>query len=158
MLKWQTVSEILGYNWTDGKYFWRMNEDIVRWTIGYDEYSSVSMIIVSALCSLRLSEISGLITLIFNVNQAFLFAKEKVKIVSLFPSNYVEWTTSYRQGISNADCTHCRRCPCCNGYRMNPIILPPTMGKIVGQTRFFSLGEATSLVEGKLNSNLLNSS
>ena len=31
---------------------------------------------------------------------------------------------------------------------MNPIILPPTMGKIVGQTSFFSLGEATSL-EGK---------
>ena len=35
---------------------------------------------------------------------------------------------------------------------MNPIILPP-----IGQTRFFSLGEATSLGEGKLNSNLLNS-
>ena len=32
---------------------------------------------------------------------------------------------------------------------MNPIILPPAMGKIVGQTRFFSHGEATSL-EGKL--------
>ena len=32
---------------------------------------------------------------------------------------------------------------------MNPIILPPAMGKIVGQARFFSLGEATSL-EGKL--------
>ena len=67
------------------------------------------------------------------------------------------------------------RCPWCNGYRrrkwtrwhefkswirliafhialipMNPIILPPTMSKIVGQTRFFSLGEATSLGEGKL--------
>ena len=28
---------------------------------------------------------------------------------------------------------------------MNPIILPPAMGKIIGQTRFFSLGEATSL-------------
>ena len=69
------------------------------------------------------------------------------------------------------------RCPWCNGYRhriwtrryefnswtdcisnstntlekgMNPIILPPA--------RFFSLGEATSLGEGKtLNSNLLNS-
>ena len=41
---------------------------------------------------------------------------------------------------------------------MNPIILPPAMGKIVGKTRFFSLGEATSLGEGKtLNSNLLNS-
>ena len=33
---------------------------------------------------------------------------------------------------------------------MNPIILPPAMGKIVGQTVFFSLGEATSLGEGKL--------
>ena len=30
------------------------------------------------------------------------------------------------------------------GKGMNPIILPPAMGKIVGQTRFFSLGEATS--------------
>ena len=39
---------------------------------------------------------------------------------------------------------------------MNPIILPPSMGKI-GQTGFFSLGEATSLGEKKLNSNLLNS-
>ena len=36
------------------------------------------------------------------------------------------------------------------GKGMNPIILLPTMGKIVGQTRFFSLGEATSLGEGKL--------
>ena len=33
---------------------------------------------------------------------------------------------------------------------MNPIILPPAMGKIVGQTRFFSIDEATSLGEGKL--------
>ena len=39
---------------------------------------------------------------------------------------------------------------------MNPIILPPTMGKSnyspsnYGQTRFFSLGQATSLGEGKL--------
>ena len=33
---------------------------------------------------------------------------------------------------------------------MNPIILLPAMGKIVGQTRFFSLGEATSLGERKL--------
>ena len=32
------------------------------------------------------------------------------------------------------------------GKGMNPIILPP----VVGQTRFFSLGEATSLGEGKL--------
>ena len=36
------------------------------------------------------------------------------------------------------------------GKGMNPIILPPAMGKIVGQTRFFSHGEATSLGEGKL--------
>ena len=35
------------------------------------------------------------------------------------------------------------------GKAMNPIILPPAMGKIVGQTRFFTLGEATSL--GKEN-------
>ena len=33
---------------------------------------------------------------------------------------------------------------------MNPNILPPAMGKIGGQTGFFSLGEATSLGEGKL--------
>ena len=33
---------------------------------------------------------------------------------------------------------------------MNPIILPQAMGKIVGQTRFFSIGEATSQGEGKL--------
>ena len=33
---------------------------------------------------------------------------------------------------------------------MNPIILLPAMGKIVGQTKFFKLGEATSLGEGKL--------
>ena len=36
------------------------------------------------------------------------------------------------------------------GKGMNLIIRPPVMGKIVGQTRFFSLGEATSLGEGKL--------
>ena len=36
------------------------------------------------------------------------------------------------------------------GKGINPIILPPAMDKIVGQTRFFSLGEATSLGEGKL--------
>ena len=35
------------------------------------------------------------------------------------------------------------------GKGMNPIILPPAMGKIVGQTRFFSLGETTSLGEIK---------
>ena len=36
------------------------------------------------------------------------------------------------------------------GKGMNPIILPPATGKIVGQTWFFSLGEATSLGEEKL--------
>ena len=41
---------------------------------------------------------------------------------------------------------------------MNPIILPPAMGKIVGRTGFFSLGEATSLGERMLwIQNLLNS-
>ena len=33
---------------------------------------------------------------------------------------------------------------------MNTIILPPAMGNIVGQTKFFSHGEATSLGEGQL--------
>ena len=36
------------------------------------------------------------------------------------------------------------------GKGMTPIILPPAMGKIVGQTMFCRLGEATSLGEGKL--------
>ena len=36
------------------------------------------------------------------------------------------------------------------GKGMNLIILPPGMGTIVGQTGFFSLGDATSLGEGKL--------
>ena len=36
------------------------------------------------------------------------------------------------------------------GEGMHQIILPPAMGKIVGQARFFSLGEASSLGEGKL--------
>ena len=36
------------------------------------------------------------------------------------------------------------------GKGMNPTILPPAMGKLVGQTRFFSLSEASSLEEGKL--------
>ena len=36
------------------------------------------------------------------------------------------------------------------GKGMNPIIFPPEeYGKIVGQTRFYSFGEATSLGEGK---------
>ena len=33
---------------------------------------------------------------------------------------------------------------------MNPIILPQAMDLIVGQTVFFSLGEAIGLGEGKL--------
>ena len=32
---------------------------------------------------------------------------------------------------------------------MYPIIFPPAMGNIVGQSKFFSLGEATSLGEKK---------
>ena len=35
------------------------------------------------------------------------------------------------------------------GKGMNPTILPPTTGKIVGQTEIFSFGMATGL-EGKL--------
>ena len=50
--------------------------------------------------------------------------------------------TSSNQSISHSTNTL--------GKGMNPIILPPAMGKIVGQTRFFNLGEATSLGEGKL--------
>ena len=33
---------------------------------------------------------------------------------------------------------------------MTSTILPPTMGKIVGQTMLFDLGIATGLTEGKL--------
>ena len=33
---------------------------------------------------------------------------------------------------------------------MTPAILPPAMGRIVGQTRLFHLGIATGLGEGKL--------
>ena len=40
---------------------------------------------------------------------------------------------------------------------MDPTILPPVKGKIVGQTKLFSLGMATGLGERKLSSNLLNS-
>ena len=36
------------------------------------------------------------------------------------------------------------------GKGMYPIIIHPAMGKIVWLTGFFSLGEATSLGEGKL--------
>ena len=54
-------------------------------------------------------------------------------------------TATRVQILDEADCiSHTR------GKGMNPIILPPAMGKIVGQTRVFSLGEATSLGEGKL--------
>ena len=52
------------------------------------------------------------------------------------------------KGHGKTDCiSHCTNT---HGKGMNPIILLPAMGKIVGQTRFFSLGEATSLGEGKL--------
>ena len=86
-----------------------------------------------------------------------------------------------QKSCKNYDRCRLRRCPWCNGYRrrkwtrqhefkildvtdcishctntlgkgMNPIILPPAMGKIVGQTRFFSLGEVTR--RKTLNSNL----
>ena len=36
------------------------------------------------------------------------------------------------------------------GKGMNPTILPPAMGKIIGQIGLFSFGMATSLGEGKL--------
>ena len=52
------------------------------------------------------------------------------------------------QILDETDCiSHCTNTL---GKGMNPIILPSAMGKIVGQTWFFSLGEATSLGEGKL--------
>ena len=35
------------------------------------------------------------------------------------------------------------------GKGMNPNIISPALGKIVGPTGFFSLGETTSLGEGK---------
>ena len=38
----------------------------------------------------------------------------------------------------------------CISQSTNTLILPPAMGKIVGQTRFFSVSEVTSLGEGKL--------
>ena len=34
------------------------------------------------------------------------------------------------------------------GKGVNPIIIPPAMSQLVGQTGFFSLGEAASLGEG----------
>ena len=37
------------------------------------------------------------------------------------------------------------------GKSMNPTILPPAIGKIVGQTGFFNLGMATSLGEKKIS-------
>ena len=52
------------------------------------------------------------------------------------------------QILDETDCiSHCINTL---GKGMNPIISPPAMGKIVGQTRFLSFGEATSLGEGKL--------
>ena len=57
-------------------------------------------------------------------------------------------TATRVQILDETDCvSHCTNTL---GKGMNPIILSLAMGKIVGQTRFFSLGEATSLVEGKL--------
>ena len=52
------------------------------------------------------------------------------------------------QILDEIDCiSHCTNTL---GKGMNVIILPPAMDKIVGQTRFFSLGKATSLGEEKL--------
>ena len=52
-------------------------------------------------------------------------------------------TVTRVQILDETDCiSHCTNNL---GKGMNPIILPPAMGKIVGQTRFFSLGVATSL-------------
>ena len=57
-------------------------------------------------------------------------------------------TATRVQILDETDCiSHCTNTL---GKGMNPIILPPAMGKIVGQTGFFRLGEATSLGEGKL--------
>ena len=56
--------------------------------------------------------------------------------------------TTRVQILDETDCiSHCTNTL---GKGMNPIILPLVMGKIVGQTRFFRLGEATSLGEGIL--------
>ena len=63
-------------------------------------------------------------------------------------SSYEMDTVTWVQILDETDCiSHSTNTL---GKGMNPIILPPVMGKIVGQTRFFSLGEATSLGEGKL--------
>ena len=57
-------------------------------------------------------------------------------------------TTTRVQILDETDCfSHCTNTP---GKDMNPIILPPAMGKIAGQTEFFCLGEAICLGEGKL--------
>ena len=57
-------------------------------------------------------------------------------------------TATRVQILDETDCiSHCTNIL---GKGTNPIILPPAMGKIVGQTRFFSHGEATSLGEGKV--------
>ena len=57
-------------------------------------------------------------------------------------------TATRVQILDETDCiSHCTNT---FGKGMNAIILPPATGKIVGQTRFFSFGEATSLGEGKL--------
>ena len=57
-------------------------------------------------------------------------------------------TVTQVQILDETDCiSHCTNTL---GKGMNPTILPPAMGKVIGQTRFFSLGEATSQGEGKL--------
>ena len=49
---------------------------------------------------------------------------------------------------SNPDCISHSTNTIGKGYESN--YFPSSYGQIVGQTRFFSLGEATSLGEGKL--------
>ena len=57
-------------------------------------------------------------------------------------------TATRVQILDETDCiSHCTNTL---GKGMNPIILPPATGKVIGQTRYFSLGEATILGEGKL--------
>ena len=59
-----------------------------------------------------------------------------------------KWTRTRVQILDDTDCISDSTNTL--GKGMNPMILPPAMGKIVGQTRFFSLDEVTSLEEGKL--------
>ena len=57
-------------------------------------------------------------------------------------------TVTRAQILDDTDCISHDTNPL--GKGINPIILPPAMGKIVGQTKFYSLREATCLGEEKL--------